>query len=203
LLRYIVDLVQEQDPSLLDLGQEFARVREASKILFGGLSTDLKDLQAELKLAETALEEVVPMDGKFERFFDKLKAFLPDASAETRRLVDDFRALEEQYKETAEFFAENPSATQCHEFCGMFIKFIDQIQHTVQIKEAQQELLKEQQRAREAQERLRQRAGGRHARPVPKIGEESTANADTAFGDLLDKMVGGENFRRRRRPGRG
>uniref|UniRef100_A0A667Y729 Diaphanous related formin 1 n=1 Tax=Myripristis murdjan TaxID=586833 RepID=A0A667Y729_9TELE len=193
LLHFIADMCQEQHPDIMGFPDELIHVEKASRVSAETLQKNLEQMGRQLKNLEKDLETFPPPQNDKDMFVEKI------AREQYEKLDLMHKNMEKQYTDLGDYFVFNPRKISIEEFFGDLNTF----------KNMFQQALKENQKRREAEEKIKRAKLAREKAEKEK--EEKLKKSQlldiNAEGDetgimdgLLEALQSGAAFRRKRGP---
>ncbi|XP_029917133.1 protein diaphanous homolog 1 isoform X2 [Myripristis murdjan] len=199
LLHFIADMCQEQHPDIMGFPDELIHVEKASRVSAETLQKNLEQMGRQLKNLEKDLETFPPPQNDKDMFVEKMSNFVGSAREQYEKLDLMHKNMEKQYTDLGDYFVFNPRKISIEEFFGDLNTF----------KNMFQQALKENQKRREAEEKIKRAKLAREKAEKEK--EEKLKKSQlldiNAEGDetgimdgLLEALQSGAAFRRKRGP---
>ncbi|XP_070623049.1 formin-like protein 1 isoform X1 [Erythrolamprus reginae] len=163
LLHYIVRVIQEKYPELLNFSTELHFLDKAGTVSLDNVLQDVKSLQRGMELTR---KEFMRQDDSV-----VLKDFLKTNIELMEKLQSDSKTAQESYESTVTYFGENPKTTTPPMFFPTFVRFIKAYQNA----EEDIEVWKKQEAAAKEEESV-----------VPKL--SSTQKAKQQQMDLMSEL---------------
>ncbi|XP_072860256.2 formin-like protein 1 isoform X2 [Pogona vitticeps] len=116
LLHYIVRVIQEKYPDLLNFSSELHFLDKAATVSLDSVFQDVRGLQRGMELTR---KEFMRQDDSA-----VLKDFLKANTEVMEKLQADSKTAQEAYESTVEFFGENPKTTPPTMFFPTFVRFV-------------------------------------------------------------------------------
>ncbi|KAM6449793.1 formin-like protein 1 isoform 3-T3 [Liasis olivaceus] len=116
LLHYIVRVIQEKYPDLLNFSSDLHFLDKAGTVSLDSVLQDVRSLQRGMELAR---KEFMRQDDSI-----VLKDFLKTNTEMMEKLQADSKTAQEAYESTVEYFGENPKTTPPTMFFPTFVRFI-------------------------------------------------------------------------------
>ncbi|KAM3823210.1 formin-like protein 1 [Vipera latastei] len=153
LLHYIVRVIQEKYPDLLNFSSELHFLDKAGIVSLDSVLQDVRSLQRGMELAR---KEFMRQDDSI-----VLKDFLKMNTEMMEKLQADSKTAQEAYESTVEYFGENPKTTPPTMFFPTFVRFIKAYQKA----EEDIQMWKKQEAAAKEEESI---SPGKEEQAVPK-----------------------------------
>lgn len=199
LLHFLADVCQEQYPDVMGFADELIHVEKASRVSAETLQKNLDLMGRQIKNLEKDLETFPPPQNDKDRFVEKMSSFVSIAHEQHEKLDLLHKNMDKQYNDLGQYFVFDPRKLSVEEFFGDINNFKNMFQQAV----------KENQKRKEAEEKIRRAKLAREKAEKEK--EEKLKKSQlldiNAEGDetgimdgLLEALQSGAAFRRKRGP---
>ncbi|XP_042349054.1 LOW QUALITY PROTEIN: protein diaphanous homolog 1-like [Plectropomus leopardus] len=199
LLHFLADVCQEQYPDVMGFVDELIHVEKASRVSAETIQKNLELMGRQIKNLEKDLETFPPPQNDKDLFAEKMLSFIGTAREQHEKLDLLHKNMEKQYNDLGEYFVFDPKKISIEEFFGDLNTFKNMFQQAV----------KENQKRREAEEKIKRAKLAREKAEKEK--EEKLKKSQlldiNAEGDetgimdgLLEALQSGAAFRRKRGP---
>jgi hypothetical protein len=215
LLGFLVNVVREHFPHLLDFQEDLKEAGSAARISasINDVIKQYTDLRQGLKQLNTELaeywsdESILDAEDKFASVMTKYRT---SAAAKFEQLESLYVNMDASWKDVIVFYGENPKMMRPDEFFAVFARFLDNWEKAVQADEKYKAKLQKEEQKRKLEEERKERAKQKQAKEIDSV--DISAQAATGTDDdrrmmdnLLDKLRSGEveaRTRRRQKPRR-
>uniref|UniRef100_A0A7N6BMV7 Diaphanous related formin 1 n=1 Tax=Anabas testudineus TaxID=64144 RepID=A0A7N6BMV7_ANATE len=206
LLHFLADVCQEQYPDVMSFPDELIHVEKASRVSAETMQKNLEQMGRQIKNLQTDLETFPPAQSDKDLFVEKmtisfysLTYFICTAQEQYEKLDLMHKNMEKQYNDLGEYFVFNPKKISVEEFFGDLNTFKNMFQQAV----------KENQKRKEAEEKLKKAKLAREKAEKEKeeklkksqLLDINAEDDETGIMDgLLEALQSGAAFRRKRGP---
>lgn len=215
LLGFLVNVVREHFPHLLDFQEDLKEAGSAARISasINDVIKQYTDLRQGLKQLDTELaeywsdESILDAEDKFASVMTKYRT---SAAAKFEQLESLYVNMDASWKDVIVYYGENPKMMRPDEFFAVFARFLDNWEKAVQADERHKAKLEKEEQKRKLEEERKERAKQKQAKEIDSV--DISAQAATGTDDdrrmmdnLLDKLRSGEveaRTRRRQKPRR-
>ncbi|XP_034036949.1 protein diaphanous homolog 1-like [Thalassophryne amazonica] len=199
LLHFLVDVCQQNHPDVMSFPDELIHVEKASRVSAETLQKNLEQMGRQIKNLQKDLDTFPPPQSDKDLFVEKMSSFVGSALEQYEKLDLMHKNMEKQYTDLGEYFVFNPRKISVEDFFGDLNTFKNMFQQAV----------KENQKRKEAEEKIRKAKLAREKAEKEK--EEKLKKSQlldiNAEGDetgimdgLLEALQSGAAFRRKRGP---
>lgn len=189
LLHYLITIVENKYPKVLNLSEELQDIPQAAKVNMTELDKEISTLRSGLKAVETELEyqkSQPPQPG--DKFVSVVSQFITLASFSFSDVEDLLAEAKELFTKAVKHFGEE--AGQPDEFFGIFDQFLQAVTEAKQENENMRKRKEEEERRARLEAQLKeQRERERKMRKAKESSEESGE-----FDDLVSALRSGEVF---------
>ncbi|KAJ8282937.1 hypothetical protein COCON_G00054560 [Conger conger] len=197
LLHFLADVCQEQYPEVMHFTDELLHVEKASRVSAETLQKSIDQMGRQISALEKDIETFPPPQSDKDQFVEKI--FVSVAREQYEKVDLMHKSMEKEYEELGKYFVFDPRKMSVEEFFGDLKNFCGMFQQAV----------KENQKRREAEEKIRRAKLAREKAEKEK--EEKAKRSQVldinAEGDetgimdgLLEALQSGAAFRRKRGP---
>ncbi|KAM9849700.1 protein diaphanous homolog 1 [Aulostomus maculatus] len=199
LLHFLADVCQEQYPDVMSFSDEFIHVEKASRVSAETLQKNLELMGRQIKTLEKDLETFPPAQNEKDLFVEKMSSFVGTAHEQYEKMELMHKNMEKQYTDLGEYFVFDPRKVSVEEFFGDINTFKNMFQQAV----------KENQKRREAEEKIKRAKLAREKAEKEKeeklkrnqLLDINAEGDETGIMDgLLEALQSGAAFRRKRGP---
>ncbi|XP_026213578.1 protein diaphanous homolog 1 isoform X2 [Anabas testudineus] len=199
LLHFLADVCQEQYPDVMSFPDELIHVEKASRVSAETMQKNLEQMGRQIKNLQTDLETFPPAQSDKDLFVEKMTSFVSTAQEQYEKLDLMHKNMEKQYNDLGEYFVFNPKKISVEEFFGDLNTFKNMFQQAV----------KENQKRKEAEEKLKKAKLAREKAEKEKeeklkksqLLDINAEDDETGIMDgLLEALQSGAAFRRKRGP---
>ncbi|XP_035858563.1 protein diaphanous homolog 1 isoform X2 [Sander lucioperca] len=199
LLHFLADVCKEQYPEVMGFTDELIHVEKASRVSAETLQKNLELMGRQIKSLEKDLETFPPPQNDKDLFVEKMTVFVGTANEQFEKLDLLHKNMEKQYTDLGEYFVFDPRKMSVEEFFGDLNTFKNMFQQAV----------KENQKRKEAEEKLKRAKLAREKAEKEKeeklkksqLLDINAEDDETGIMDgLLEALQSGAAFRRKRGP---
>ncbi|XP_060935124.1 protein diaphanous homolog 1 [Limanda limanda] len=199
LLHFLANVCQEQYPEIMSFTDELIHVEKASRVSAETIQRSIEQMGRQIKNLEKALETFPPPQNDHDHFAEKMSSFVVSAHEQYEKLDLMHKNMEKQYSDLGDYFVFDPRKMSAEEFFGELNNFKNMFQQAV----------KENQKRREAEEKIRKAKLAREKAEKEKeeklkrnkLPDINTEGDETGIMDgLLEALQSGAAFRRKRGP---
>ncbi|XP_028444510.1 protein diaphanous homolog 1 isoform X1 [Perca flavescens] len=199
LLHFLADVCKEQYPEVMSFTDELIHVEKASRVSAETIQKNLELMGRQIKSLEKDLETFPPPQNDMDLFVEKMTIFVGTANEQFEKLDLLHKNMEKQYSDLGEYFVFDPRKMSVEEFFGDLNTFKNMFQQAV----------KENQKRKEAEEKLKRAKLAREKAEKEKeeklkksqLLDINTEDDETGIMDgLLEALQSGAAFRRKRGP---
>lgn len=199
LLHFLADVCQEQYPDVMTFPDELIHVEKASRVPAETLQKNIEQMGRQIKNLEKDLATFPPPQSDKDMFVEKMSGFVGTAMEQYQKLDLMHKNLEKQYTDLGEYFVFDPRKISAEEFFGDLNTFKNMFQQAV----------KENQKRREAEEKIKRAKLAREKAEKEKeeklkknqLLDINSEGDETGIMDgLLEALQSGAAFRRKRGP---
>ncbi|XP_053284311.1 protein diaphanous homolog 1 [Pleuronectes platessa] len=199
LLHFLANVCQEQYPDIMSFTDELIHVEKASRVSAETIQRSIDQMGRQIKNLEKDLETFPPPQNDKDKFAEKMSSFVVSAHEQYEKLDLMHKNMEKQYSDLGEYFVFDPRKMSAEEFFGELNTFKNMFQQAV----------KENQKRREAEEKIRKAKLAREKAEKEKeeklkrnkLPDINTEGDETGIMDgLLEALQSGAAFRRKRGP---
>ncbi|XP_078116739.1 protein diaphanous homolog 1 isoform X1 [Sander vitreus] len=199
LLHFLADVCKEQYPDVMGFTDELIHVEKASRVSAETLQKNLELMGRQIKSLEKDLETFPPPQNDKDLFVEKMTIFVGTANEQFEKLDLLHKNMEKQYTDLGEYFVFDPRKMSVEEFFGDLNTFKNMFQQAV----------KENQKRKEAEEKLKRAKLAREKAEKEKeeklkksqLLDINAEDDETGIMDgLLEALQSGAAFRRKRGP---
>ncbi|CAB1428144.1 unnamed protein product [Pleuronectes platessa] len=192
LLHFLANVCQEQYPDIMSFTDELIHVEKASRVSAETIQRSIEQMGRQIKNLEKDLETFPPPQNDKDNF-------VVSAHEQYEKLDLMHKNMEKQYSDLGEYFVFDPRKMSAEEFFGELNTFKNMFQQAV----------KENQKRREAEEKIRKAKLAREKAEKEKeeklkrnkLPDINTEGDETGIMDgLLEALQSGAAFRRKRGP---
>lgn len=191
LLHYLITIVENKYPKVLNLSEELRDIPQAAKVNMTELDKEISTLRSGLKAVETELEyqkSQPPQPG--DKFVSVVSQFITLASFSFSDVEDLLAEAKELFTKAVKHFGEEAGKIQPDEFFGIFDQFLQAVTEAKQENENMRKRKEEEERRARLEAQLKeQRERERKMRKAKESSEESGE-----FDDLVSALRSGEVF---------
>uniref|UniRef100_A0A2K5D3J2 Dishevelled associated activator of morphosis 1 n=1 Tax=Aotus nancymaae TaxID=37293 RepID=A0A2K5D3J2_AOTNA len=191
LLHYLITIVENKYPSVLNLNEELQDIPQAAKVNMTELDKEISTLRSGLKAVETELEyqkSQPPQPG--DKFVSVVSQFITVASFSFSDVEDLLAEAKDLFTKAVKHFGEEAGKIQPDEFFGIFDQFLQAVSEAKQENENMRKRKEEEERRARMEAQLKeQRERERKMRKAKENNEESGE-----FDDLVSALRSGEVF---------
>lgn len=191
LLHYLITIVENKYPKVLNLSEELRDIPQAAKVNMTELDKEISTLRSGLKAVETELEyqkSQPPQPG--DKFVSVVSQFITLASFSFSDVEDLLAEAKELFTKAVKHFGEEAGKIQPDEFFGIFDQFLQAVIEAKQENENMRKRKEEEERRARLEAQLKeQRERERKMRKAKESSEESGE-----FDDLVSALRSGEVF---------
>ncbi|EDL36545.1 dishevelled associated activator of morphogenesis 1 [Mus musculus] len=191
LLHYLITIVENKYPKVLNLSEELRDIPQAAKVNMTELDKEISTLRSGLKAVETELEyqkSQPPQPG--DKFVSVVSQFITLASFSFSDVEDLLAEAKELFTKAVKHFGEEAGKIQPDEFFGIFDQFLQAVAEAKQENENMRKRKEEEERRARLEAQLKeQRERERKVRKAKESSEESGE-----FDDLVSALRSGEVF---------
>uniref|UniRef100_A0A2I3RSA2 Dishevelled associated activator of morphosis 1 n=2 Tax=Pan TaxID=9596 RepID=A0A2I3RSA2_PANTR len=191
LLHYLITIVENKYPSVLNLNEELRDIPQAAKVNMTELDKEISTLRSGLKAVETELEyqkSQPPQPG--DKFVSVVSQFITVASFSFSDVEDLLAEAKDLFTKAVKHFGEEAGKIQPDEFFGIFDQFLQAVSEAKQENENMRKKKEEEERRARMEAQLKeQRERERKMRKAKENSEESGE-----FDDLVSALRSGEVF---------
>uniref|UniRef100_A0A2K5M699 Dishevelled associated activator of morphosis 1 n=3 Tax=Cercopithecinae TaxID=9528 RepID=A0A2K5M699_CERAT len=191
LLHYLITIVENKYPSVLNLNEELQDIPQAAKVNMTELDKEISTLRSGLKAVETELEyqkSQPPQPG--DKFVSVVSQFITVASFSFSDVEDLLAEAKDLFTKAVKHFGEEAGKIQPDEFFGIFDQFLQAVSEAKQENENMRKKKEEEERRARMEAQLKeQRERERKMRKAKENSEESGE-----FDDLVSALRSGEVF---------
>ncbi|KAI5100671.1 protein diaphanous-like 1-like [Silurus meridionalis] len=207
LLHFLADMCQEQHPNVMHFAEELIHLEKASRVSAETLQKNLDQMGKQIKNLEKDIETFPPPQSDKDKFVEKMTisftySFVATAREQFEKLQLMHNNMEKQYEDLGKYFVFDPKKVSPEEMFGDLNNFKNMFQQAV----------KENQKRKEAEERMRKAKLAKEKAEKEKeerqkkmtAGHSLNINDDgdeTGIMDgLLEALQSGAAFKRKRAP---
>ncbi|KAK7835912.1 hypothetical protein U0070_004003 [Myodes glareolus] len=191
LLHYLITIVENKYPKVLNLHEELRDIPQAAKVNMTELDKEIGTLRSGLKAVEMELEyqkSQPPQPG--DKFVSVVSQFITLASFSFSDVEDLLAEAKELFTKAVKHFGEEAGKIQPDEFFGIFDQFLQAVAEAKQENENMRKRKEEEERRARMEAQLKeQRERERKMRKAKENSEESGE-----FDDLVSALRSGEVF---------
>ncbi|MEJ1269394.1 dishevelled associated activator of morphogenesis 1 [Cricetulus griseus] len=191
LLHYLITIVENKYPKVLNLHEELRDIPQAAKVNMTELDKEISTLRGGLKAVEMELEyqkSQPPQPG--DKFVSVVSQFITVASFSFSDVEDLLAEAKELFTKAVKHFGEEAGKIQPDEFFGIFDQFLQAVAEAKQENENMRKRKEEEERRARMEAQLKeQRERERKMRKAKENSEESGE-----FDDLVSALRSGEVF---------
>lgn len=191
LLHYLITIVENKYPKVLNLSEELRGIPQAAKVNMTELDKEISTLRSGLKAVETELEyqkSQPPQPG--DKFVSVVSQFITLASFSFSDVEDLLAEAKELFTKAVKHFGEEAGKIQPDEFFGIFDQFLQAVAEAKQENENMRKRKEEEERRARLEAQLKeQRERERKMRKAKESSEETGE-----FDDLVSALRSGEVF---------
>uniref|UniRef100_A0A8C9AVS0 Dishevelled associated activator of morphosis 1 n=1 Tax=Prolemur simus TaxID=1328070 RepID=A0A8C9AVS0_PROSS len=191
LLHYLITIVENKYPNVLNLNEELRDIPQAAKVNMTELDKEISTLRSGLKAVETELEyqkSQPPQPG--DKFVSVVSQFITVASFSFSDVEDLLAEAKDLFTKAVKHFGEEAGKIQPDEFFGIFDQFLQAVSEAKQENENMRRKKEEEERRARMEAQLKeQRERERKMRKAKENSEESGE-----FDDLVSALRSGEVF---------
>ncbi|MBZ3872096.1 Disheveled-associated activator of morphogenesis 1 [Sciurus carolinensis] len=191
LLHYLITIVENKYPKVLNLNEELRDIPQAAKVNMTELDKEISTLRSGLKAVETELEyqkTQPPQPG--DKFVSVVSQFITVASFSFSDVEDLLAEAKDLFTKAVKHFGEDSGKIQPDEFFGIFDQFLQAVSEAKQENENMRKRKEEEERRARMEAQLKeQRERERKMRKAKENSEESGE-----FDDLVSALRSGEVF---------
>ncbi|XP_047209397.1 protein diaphanous homolog 1 isoform X2 [Girardinichthys multiradiatus] len=199
LLHFLADVCQERYPEVMSFPDELTHVEKASRVSAETILKNLEMMGRQIKNLQKDLETFPPAQNENDLFVEKMSSFVTQAQEQFEKLDMMHKNMEMQYADLGQYFVFEPKKISVEEFFGDISNF----------KNMFQEAVKENQRRKEAEEKIKKAKLAREKAEKEKEEKQKrnqlldidAEGDETGIMDgLLEALQSGAAFRRKRGP---
>ncbi|XP_035016978.1 protein diaphanous homolog 1 isoform X2 [Hippoglossus stenolepis] len=199
LLHFLADVCQEHYPDIMGFTDDLIHVEKASRVSGETIQRSIEQMGRQIKNLEKDLETFPPPQNDKDQFAEKMSSFVVIAHEQYEKLDLMHKNMEKQYTDMGDYFVFDPRKMSAEEFFGELNTFKNMFQQAV----------KENQKRREAEEKIRKAKLAREKAEKEKeekqkrnkLPDFNTEGDETGIMDgLLEALQSGAAFKRKRGP---
>ena len=198
LMNVLVELLQKEQPALLEVGKELESIEAAQRVNLQQLQSELAKLTKELEAVKNSAS-TVPSAGEDDQYHSKVNAFTATMTEEVTKMNADLAEMAAAYESVVTFFVEDPKTMGPDEFFALFTTFIKSLDDTIKKIEAARIA------AEKAEKRGAAKAAGASAKKVGLPGlagaKKGAPGQGAVVNELFGQLAAGNPFKNRRRAG--
>ncbi|XP_046317239.1 disheveled-associated activator of morphogenesis 1 isoform X2 [Marmota monax] len=191
LLHYLITIVENKYPKVLNLNEELRDIPQAAKVNMTELDKEISTLRSGLKAVETELEYQKSQPSQpGDKFVSVVSQFITLASFSFSDVEDLLAEAKDLFTKAVKHFGEEAGKIQPDEFFGIFDQFLQAVSEAKQENENMRKRKEEEERRARMEAQLKeQRERERKIRKAKENIEESGE-----FDDLVSALRSGEVF---------
>nr|XP_021336758.1 protein diaphanous homolog 1-like [Danio rerio] len=202
LLHFLAETCQEQYPEVMTFPEELIHVEKASKVSAETLQKSLDQMGKQIKSLEKDIETFPPPQSDKDKFVEKMTSFVSTARENFEKLQLLHENMEKQYEDLGKYFVFDPKKMTPEEFFGDLNNFRTMFQQAVKENQKRKEAEEKLRRAKLAREKAEKEKEEKQKRinsgQIPNINDDGD---ETGIMDgLLEALQSGAAFRRKRGP---
>ncbi|XP_031443448.1 LOW QUALITY PROTEIN: protein diaphanous homolog 1 [Clupea harengus] len=199
LLHFLADMCQEEYPDVMHFADDLIHVEKASRVSAEVLQKNLAQMGKQIQNLEKDIETFPPPQSDKDKFTEKMTIFVATAKEQYATLEMMHKNMEKQYDELGAFFVFDPRKITPEDLFGDLNNFKNMFQQAV----------KDNQRRRESEEKIRKAKLAREKAEKEKEEKQkknqlldiNAEGDETGIMDgLLEALQSGAAFRRKRAP---
>lgn len=152
LLHYLVEIVEQKHPKLLDFHKKLENVDKASRVSLDNIQKTVRQMQASLKNLESDLNNNKVPQGPDDKFIEVMAEFTSGCREQVENIVIIQTQMEKKFKALAEYFAFDTNKYSVEEFFSDIKTFKDNFIQAYQDNLKIREIEAKAKRAQEAKE---------------------------------------------------
>lgn len=191
LLHYLITIVENKYPKVLNLHEELRDIPQAAKVNMTELDKEIGTLRSGLKAVETELEyqkSQTPQSG--DKFVSVVSQFITVASFSFSEVEDLLAEAKDLFTKAVKHFGEEANKIQPDEFFGIFDQFLQAVSEAKQENENMRKKKEEEERRARMEAQLKEQR--ERERKMRKAKENSEEGGE--FDDLVSALRSGEVF---------
>ncbi|XP_023382548.1 disheveled-associated activator of morphogenesis 1 [Pteropus vampyrus] len=191
LLHYLITIVENKYPKVLNLNEELRDIPQAAKVNMTELDKEISTLRSGLKAVEMELEyqkSQPPQPG--DKFVSVVSQFITVASFSFSDVEDLLAEAKDLFTKAVKHFGEEAGKTQPDEFFGIFDQFLQAVSEAKQENENMRKKKEEEERRARMEAQLKEQR--ERERKMRKAKENSEEGGE--FDDLVSALRSGEVF---------
>uniref|UniRef100_A0A671DYP5 Disheveled-associated activator of morphogenesis 1 n=1 Tax=Rhinolophus ferrumequinum TaxID=59479 RepID=A0A671DYP5_RHIFE len=191
LLHYLITIVENKYPKVLNLNEELRDIPQAAKVNMTELDKEINTLRSGLKAVEMELEYQKSQPTQpGDKFVSVVSQFITVASFSFSDVEDLLAEAKDLFTKAVKHFGEEAGKIQPDEFFGIFDQFLQAVSEAKQENENMRKKKEEEERRARMETQLKeQRERERKMRKAKENSEESGE-----FDDLVSALRSGEVF---------
>ncbi|XP_046849776.1 disheveled-associated activator of morphogenesis 1-like isoform X2 [Xenia sp. Carnegie-2017] len=201
LLDYLVMLLEQKFPAILQLEEEMGDVRTAAKVSLVELEKDIKNFRTELKTVEKEYDYQCKKKDKLsgDTFVQETGAFLTAARASFKELDDSWKEMKTRYEKSVAAFGEEPKTITSEGFFGIFNAFLVSFAEAKNENEKRKKKKLEEEKRAKDQAQQKERDRQKNVAKNIASGKNSNRQKDgesnrREFDDLISALKTGDVF---------
>uniref|UniRef100_A0A452QRL5 Dishevelled associated activator of morphosis 1 n=1 Tax=Ursus americanus TaxID=9643 RepID=A0A452QRL5_URSAM len=191
LLHYLITIVENKYPKVLNLNEELRDIPQAAKVNMTELDKEISTLRSGLKAVEMELEyqkSQPPQPG--DKFVSVVSQFITVASFSFSDVEDLLAEAKDLFTKAVKHFGEEAGKIQPDEFFGIFDQFLQAVSEAKQENENMRRKKEEEERRARMEAQLKEQR--ERERKMRKAKENSEEGGE--FDDLVSALRSGEVF---------
>uniref|UniRef100_A0A9L0SL28 Dishevelled associated activator of morphosis 1 n=1 Tax=Equus caballus TaxID=9796 RepID=A0A9L0SL28_HORSE len=191
LLHYLITIVENKYPKVLNLHEELRDIPQAAKVNMTELDKEINTLRSGLKAVETELEyqKSQPLQPG-DKFVSVVSQFITVASFSFSDVEDLLAEAKDLFTKAVKHFGEEAGKIQPDEFFGIFDQFLQAVSEAKQENENMRKKKEEEERRARMEAQLKEQR--ERERKMRKAKENSEEGGE--FDDLVSALRSGEVF---------
>lgn len=200
LLHFLADVCQEQYPEVMGFPDELTHVEKASRVSAETLQKNLEQMGRQLQTLEKDLETFPPPQSDRDLFIQKMIAFVGTAREQYEKLNLMHKSMEKQYTDLGEYFVFDPKKISVEEFYGDLNNFKNMFQQAVKENQKRREAEEKIRKAKLAKEKAEKEKEEKAKRSQHQLDINEEGDETGIMDGLLEALQSGAAFRRKRGP---
>ncbi|XP_069387328.1 protein diaphanous homolog 1 isoform X2 [Paralichthys olivaceus] len=199
LLHFLADVCQEEHPDIMSFADELIHVEKASRVSAETIQKNLDQMGRQIKNLERDLETFPPPQNDHDKFVEKMSSFVVTAHEQYEKLDLMHKNMEKQYVDLGDYYVFDPRKIAAEEFFGDLNTFKNMFQQAVKENQKRKEAEEKMRKAKLAREKAEKEKEEKLKRN--KLPDINTEGDETGIMDgLLEALQSGAAFRRKRGP---
>ncbi|XP_055293038.1 disheveled-associated activator of morphogenesis 1 isoform X2 [Moschus berezovskii] len=191
LLHYLITIVENKYPKVLNLNEELRDIPQAAKVNMTELDKEISMLRSGLKAVEMELEYQKSQPSKpGDKFVSVVSQFITVASFSFSDVEDLLAEAKDLFTKAVKHFGEEAGKIQPDEFFGIFDQFLQAVSEAKQENENMRKKKEEEERRARMEAQLKEQR--ERERKMRKAKENSEEGGE--FDDLVSALRSGEVF---------